>query len=67
DKRRVYCIIYFADGCVRRNTIPHPTVDRQQIEVDAKICGDVSPIVWPRSAEDLPPTPVGRPPKLGYA
>ena len=67
DKRRVYCIIYFADGCVRRNAIPHPTVDRQQVEVGAKICGDVSPIVWPRPAEDLPPAPVGRPPKLGYA
>jgi ectoine hydroxylase-related dioxygenase (phytanoyl-CoA dioxygenase family) len=67
DTRRVYCIIYFADGCVRRNSIPHPTVDRQGVEVDKKICGDVSPIVWPRPSPDLPPTPTTRPPRVGFA
>jgi len=66
DERRVYCIIYFADGCVRRNAIPHITVDRQGIDVDEKICGDVTPIVWPRSTADLPETPESRPPKLGF-
>ncbi len=65
--RRVYCIIYFADGCVRRSSIPHIVPDRQGIEVGAPIAGDVSPIVWPRNERDLPPTPPGRPPRLGYA
>lgn len=65
--RRVYCIIYFADGCVRRNPIPHVTVDRQKIAVGEKIVGDVSPIAWPRPDGDLPPRPGGRPPRIGYA
>lgn len=67
NTRRVYCIIYFADGCVRRNPIPHVTVDRQNIAVGEKIVGDVSPIAWPRPDGDLPPTPAGKPPRLGYA
>lgn len=67
ETRRVYCIIYFADGCVRRNAIPHLVPDRQKIEVGQPIAGDVSPIVWPRDAGDLPPTPSGRPPRLGFA
>lgn len=64
--RRVYCIIYFADGCVRRNAIPHLVPDRQNIEVGQPIAGEVSPIVWPRENEELPPTPSGRPPRLGF-
>lgn len=67
DTRRVYCIIYFADGCTRRTQIPHPTVDRQGIEVGAKIEGDVTPLAWPRQAGELPPTPVTRPPRVGFA
>ena len=67
ETRRVYCIIYFADGCVRRNAIPHLVPDRQKIEVGQPIAGEVSPIVWPRDACDLPPTPSGRPPRLGFA
>jgi hypothetical protein len=65
--RRVYCIIYFADGCVRRAGIPHIVPDRQGIAVDAPIRGEVSPIVWPREENDLPPTPSDRPPSLGFA
>lgn len=64
--RRVYCIIYFADGCVRRNAIPHLVPDRQGVRVDEEIQGEVSPIVWPRAAGDLPPTPRSRPPRLGF-
>ncbi len=67
DTRRVYCIIYFADGCVRRTAIPHIVPDRQKIDVGQPIAGEVSPIVWPRAAGDLPPTPSGRPPRLGYS
>ncbi|HIF98473.1 MAG TPA: hypothetical protein EYQ54_15860 [Myxococcales bacterium] len=65
--RRVYCIIYFADGCVRRAGIPHIVPDRQGIAVDAPIRGKVSPIVWPREENDLPPAPSDRPPNLGFA
>ena len=65
--RRVYCIIYFADGCVRRSAIPHLVPDRQGIEVHAPIVGEVSPIAWPRDPDDLPPTPSSRPPRVGFA
>ncbi len=64
--RRVYCIIYFADGCVRRSRIPHLVPDRQGIEVDEPIAGEVSPVAWPRPEGDLPPTPGDRPPRLGF-
>ena len=67
NTRRVYCVIYFADGCVRRNPIPHMIVDRQNIAVGEKIAGDVSPIAWPRPGGDLPPKPSGTPPRTGYA
>jgi ectoine hydroxylase-related dioxygenase (phytanoyl-CoA dioxygenase family) len=64
--RRVYCIIYFADGCVRRSAIPHLVPDRQGIAVHEPIVGEVSPIAWPRDPGDLPPTPSSRPPRLGF-
>ena len=65
--RRVYCIIYFADGCVRRSALPHQTLDRQDIEVGEPIQGDVSPVVWPREADTLPSPPGTRPPRLGFS
>ena len=66
DTRRVYCIIYFADGCVRRSDFPHVTVDRQNIAVGEVIQGELSPIVWPRPEGELPPTPSSRPPRVGF-
>ena len=66
ETRRVYCIIYFADGCVRRSAIPHQTLDRQQIAVGEAIQGDVSPVVWPRDSDSLPPAPTTRPPRTGF-
>lgn len=67
ETRRVYCIIYFADGCVRRSAIPHMTPDRQAIEVGEAIRGDVSPVVWPRDSDALPPAPATRPPRTGFS
>ena len=67
DTRRVYCIIFFADGCVRRTALPHLVPDRMGIGVDEAIVGELTPIVWPRPGGDLPPEPKGRPPKIGFA
>lgn len=64
--RRVFCIIYFADGCVRSAPWPHVSVDRQNIEVGEVIQGEVTPIAWPRLAEDLPPTPSDHGPSVGF-
>ena len=30
--RRVYCVIYFEDGCVRSRPFPHQSLDRQGIQ-----------------------------------
>jgi ectoine hydroxylase-related dioxygenase (phytanoyl-CoA dioxygenase family) len=65
--RRVFCVIYFADGCVRRNPIPHVSVDRQGIGVGEPIRGDVTPLAWPNPTGALPPTPSsGRGPRTGF-
>ena len=66
--RRVFTVIYFADGCVRRAPWPHVSVDRQGIAVGEPIRGEVTPMAWPRAEGDLPPTPADfRPgPKTGY-
>lgn len=66
ETRRVYCVIYFADGCVRRSDIPHMTPDRQAIGVGEAIRGDVSPVAWPRDSDALPPAPATRPPRTGF-
>jgi len=66
DTRRVYCIIYFSDGCVRRSEFPHATLDRQNIAVGDAIQGEVSPVAWPRPQGVLPPTPSDRPPRTGF-
>jgi ectoine hydroxylase-related dioxygenase (phytanoyl-CoA dioxygenase family) len=55
--RAVYTIIYFPDGSRRGYPHAHFAVDRAGIEVGEPINGDVTPIVWPRPAGDLPPRP----------
>lgn len=66
DTRRVFCIIYFADGCVRAAPWPHITVDGQGIAVGEPVRGELTPMAWPRPEGDLPPTPSVRGPKLGF-
>ena len=56
ETRRVYCIIYFADGCIRRTPLPHLIPDRQGIAVDEPIAGELTPIVWPRPKATCPPS-----------
>jgi ectoine hydroxylase-related dioxygenase (phytanoyl-CoA dioxygenase family) len=55
--RAVHTIIYFPDGSVRGYPFSHFAVDRGGIEVGDRIASDVTPIVWPRPAGDLPPVP----------
>jgi ectoine hydroxylase-related dioxygenase (phytanoyl-CoA dioxygenase family) len=55
--RAVHTVIYFPDGSVRGYPFPHFAVDRGHIEVGDKIASDVTPIAWPRPADDLPPAP----------
>jgi len=56
--RRVHTMIYFADGCTRREFPPwHPVVDRPGIALGEKIESDLSPIAWPRTDGSIPATP----------
>jgi hypothetical protein len=55
--RAVHTIIYFPDGSTRGYPNAHFAVDRGGIEVGQKIDSDVTPVIWPRPAGDLPPTP----------
>jgi ectoine hydroxylase-related dioxygenase (phytanoyl-CoA dioxygenase family) len=61
--RAVHTVIYFADGCTRRNAMFHISVDRDGIEVGAPIAGSCTPLVWPREGNTLPapPAPVPEP------
>ncbi len=65
--RRVFCLIYFEDGCTCSSTLPTVAVDRQGIEVGAPVEGPVTPIAWPRPPGDLPAPPDTRGPRTGFA
>ncbi len=59
--RRVHTAIYFRDGCTRSSGFPHPSVERNQIEVGEVIAGDVTPIAWPRPDGTFPGVPLATP------
>ena len=64
--RRVYTVIFFADGCTRRNA-KHPSVDRMELPVGAPIRGPVTPIAWPLPSGRLPdPPPLPDPLRPGW-
>jgi ectoine hydroxylase-related dioxygenase (phytanoyl-CoA dioxygenase family) len=54
--RRVHTVIFFADGCTRRDR-KHPSVDRMKIPVGARIEGPVTPIAWPLPGDRIPDPP----------
>lgn len=64
--RRVYCVIWFADGCRRSKPWPHVIVDRQGIELGEPVWGDVTPIAWPLEGAEPPEVPSSAPPRTGY-
>ncbi len=56
--RVVQTVIYFPDGSTRGYPFPHFAVERGGIEVGAPIDSDVTPIAWPRPADEpVPPVP----------
>ncbi|MCZ6619213.1 MAG: phytanoyl-CoA dioxygenase family protein, partial [Gammaproteobacteria bacterium] len=64
--RRVHTVIFFADGCTRRDA-KHPSVDRMDVPVGAPIQGPVTPIAWPLPGGRLPdPPPLPDPPRPGW-
>ena len=64
--RRVHTVIFFADGCTRRDA-KHPSVDRMDVPIGAPIQGPVTPIAWPLPDGRLPdPPPLPDPPRPGW-
>jgi len=55
--RRVHTMIYFRDGARRTTAHLHPCVDRPEIKVGDLIESELTPLVWPRTAGDLPIPP----------
>jgi len=55
--RAVHTVIYIPDGSTRGYPHPHFAVDRGRVDVGEPIASDVTPIVWPRPAGDLPEPP----------
>jgi ectoine hydroxylase-related dioxygenase (phytanoyl-CoA dioxygenase family) len=55
--RRVHTMIYFRDGATRTKPFVHPSVDRPAIKIGEAITSDLTPVVWPRAAGDLPKPP----------
>ncbi len=52
--RRVYTVIFVADGAHRGAERPHPSVDRDGIGVGELIAGEATPIAWPLTGGVLP-------------
>ena len=64
--RRVHTVIFFADGCTRRDA-KHPSVDRMNVPIGAPIRSPVTPIAWPLRGGQLPdPPPPLDPPRPGW-
>jgi ectoine hydroxylase-related dioxygenase (phytanoyl-CoA dioxygenase family) len=63
--RRVYTVIFFADGA-HRGAKPswHPSVDRAGIAEGDVIASDVTPVAWPRPPGDYPERPSAQPPQM---
>lgn len=56
-QRRAFGIVYFRDGSTRESSYPHPTLDRDGVEVGEVIQTDATPIAYPRAGDKLPPPP----------
>ena len=65
EARRVYCIIYFPDGCTYSKPWPHLIPDRRQMKLGEAYASDLNPVTWPAS-KTLPNTPFGKPPTTGF-
>jgi len=55
--RRVFTIVYIADGCRRTQAWPVFPLERAGVAVGERMEGPGLPIAWPRAAGDLPEPP----------
>jgi ectoine hydroxylase-related dioxygenase (phytanoyl-CoA dioxygenase family) len=64
--RRVFTIVYMADGCVRSSGRPVLSLERDHVAVGDPIAGPGLPIAWPRAEGDLPEPPAQQGPGTGF-
>lgn len=64
--RRVFTMVYMADGCRRHGDAGSYFMDRENIAVGDKISGLGFPVAWPREEGDLPAAPELPFPKTGF-
>jgi ectoine hydroxylase-related dioxygenase (phytanoyl-CoA dioxygenase family) len=57
EVRRVFTVVYIADGYPRDAAWPVFPLDRDEVAVGAPMEGPGMPIVWPRDSGDIPPVP----------
>jgi ectoine hydroxylase-related dioxygenase (phytanoyl-CoA dioxygenase family) len=55
--RRVFTVVFIADGYPREESWPVFPLDRDQVAVGERMGGPGMPIAWPREPGDLPPVP----------
>jgi ectoine hydroxylase-related dioxygenase (phytanoyl-CoA dioxygenase family) len=53
NTRRVFTVVFIADGSVRQKSWPTFPLDRDQVEVGSPIAGEGMPMLWPKP--ELPP------------
>jgi ectoine hydroxylase-related dioxygenase (phytanoyl-CoA dioxygenase family) len=66
ETRRVFTMVYVADGCVRAGDGSSFSLDRDKIKEGDLIAGPSFPVAWPRAGNDLPAPPEELGPKTGF-
>ena len=65
--RRVFTMVYMADGCRRSRDDEYFALDRDRIKTGELIVGPGHPVAWPRLGRELPEPPDVPGPKTGFA
>ena len=66
ETRRVFTMVYIADGCHRSGDGSSFSLDRDKINEGDLIAGPSFPVAWPRAENDLPAPPEELGPKTGF-
>ena len=64
--RRVFTMVYMADGLRRSRDDAYFALDRDEIKTGELIVGPGHPVAWPREENDLPAPPERLGPKTGF-
>lgn len=65
--RRVFTMVYMADGCHRSRDDAYFALDRDNVKTGELIVGSGHPVAWPRPDGSLPEPPAQLGPRTGFA